>query len=83
MRLAPPKLRRRAGGRIKTDARDATHLARLLSLDEITVVTAPGGEIESVRDLVVRVDLMRADRLCRRGLILDRVTARVQRHASA
>jgi hypothetical protein len=83
MRLAPPKQRRRAGGRIKTDARDATHPARLLSLGEIIVVTAPGGEIESVRDLVVRVDLMRADRLCRRGLTLDRVTAPVQRHASA
>ena len=36
---APSKLQRPAGDRIKTDARDAAHLARLLRLGEITAVT--------------------------------------------
>jgi transposase len=61
---APSKLQRPAGDRIKTDARDAAHLARLLRLGEITPVTVPEREIEAVRDLVraredARADLMR------------------------
>ena len=38
---APSKLQRPAGDRVKTDARDAAHLARLLRLGEITAVTVP------------------------------------------
>ena len=38
---APSKLKRPAGDRVKTDARDAAHLARLLRLGEITAVTVP------------------------------------------
>jgi transposase len=62
---APSKLQRPAGDRVKTDARDAIHLARLLRLDEITPVTVPGVEQETARDLVraredCRGDLMRA-----------------------
>ena len=63
---APSKLQRPSGDRVKTDARDAVHLARLLRLGEI----AAGGGVPSVdqeaaRDLVraredVRGDLMRA-----------------------
>ncbi|GLC62567.1 hypothetical protein PLESTB_001914400 [Pleodorina starrii] len=58
-------LQRPSGDRIKTDARDAVHLARLLRLDEITAVTVPGVEQEAARDLVraredCRGDLMRA-----------------------
>jgi transposase len=34
--VAPSKLHKPAGDRVKTDARDAVHLARLLRLDEIT-----------------------------------------------
>jgi transposase len=54
----------RAGDRIKTDARDAAHLARLLRLGEITEVRVPDRDIEAVRDLVraredARADLMR------------------------
>ena len=38
---APSKLQRPAGDRVKTDAKDALHLARLLRLDEITAVRGP------------------------------------------
>jgi hypothetical protein len=48
---APSKLQRPAGDRVKTDARDAAHLAMLLRLGEITAVTVPDPEIEAVRDL--------------------------------
>ena len=58
---APSKLQRPAGDRIKTDARDAAHLARLLRLGEITAVTVPAPEIEAVRDLVRARDDARAD----------------------
>jgi transposase len=63
--VAPSKLQRPSGDRVKTDARDAVHLARLLRLDEITPVTVPSLEQESARDLVraredARGDLMRA-----------------------
>nr|WP_232319332.1 transposase [Kocuria turfanensis] len=62
---APSKLQRTSGERIKTDARDAVHPARLLRLDEITTVTVPGVEQEAARDLVraredCHGDLMRA-----------------------
>jgi transposase len=36
--VAPSKLHRPAGDRVKTDARDAVLLARLLRLDEVTAV---------------------------------------------
>jgi len=62
---APSKLQRPAGDRVKTDARDAEHLARLLKLDEIVEVSVPSPGQEAARDLVraredVRGDLMRA-----------------------
>jgi transposase len=62
---APSKLQRPAGDRVKTDARDALHLARLLHLGEITAVAVPSVEQEAARDLVraredVRGDLMSA-----------------------
>ncbi|MEO5662325.1 MAG: IS110 family transposase [Nocardioides sp.] len=62
---APSKLQRPAGDRVKTDARDAIHLARLLRMDEVTAVTVPSVEQETARDLVraredSRADLMRA-----------------------
>ncbi|WP_063060693.1 IS110 family transposase [Nocardia sienata] len=63
--LAPSKLQKPAGDRVKTDARDALHLARLLRLDEITAVSIPTVDQEAARDLVraredCRGDLMRA-----------------------
>jgi transposase len=61
---APSKLQRPAADRIKTDARDALHLARLLRMDQIVEVRVPSVEQEAARDLVraredVRGDLMR------------------------
>jgi transposase len=61
---APWKLQRPAGDRIKTDARDALHLAWLLRMDEVVGVRVPGVAEEAARDLVrsredVRGDLMR------------------------
>jgi transposase len=63
--VAPSKLQRPAGDRVKTDARDAVHLARLLRLDEFTAVSVPTVEQETARDLVraredCRGDLMRS-----------------------
>jgi transposase len=56
---------RPAGDRVKTDARDARHLARLLHLGQIVEVTVPTVAQETARDLVraredCRADLMRA-----------------------
>ena len=63
--VAPSKLQRPAGDRVKTDAKDAVHLARLLRLDEFTPVSVPTIDQENARDLVraredCRGDLMRA-----------------------
>ena len=62
---APSKLQRPRGDRVKTDTRDARHLARLLHLGEIVEVAIPTTEPEAARDLVraredVRGDLMSA-----------------------
>ncbi len=63
--VAPSKLQLPSGERVKTDAKDAVHLARLLRLDEFTPVSVPTLEQENARDLVraredARGDLMRA-----------------------
>jgi transposase len=62
---APSRLQKPFGDRVKTDAKDAVHLARLLRLDEITSVAIPSVDQEAARDLVraredCRGDLMRA-----------------------
>lgn len=62
--VAPSKLQRPAADRVKTDARDALHLARLLRMDQFVEVRVPDVEQEAARDLVraredVRGDLMR------------------------
>jgi len=62
---APSKLQRPHGDRVKTDARDAELLARLLLVDQFVEVVVPSVEQEAARDLVraredVRGDLMRA-----------------------
>ena len=62
---APSKLQKPPGYRVKTDAKDAIHLAKLLRLDQITSVAIPSVDQEAARDLVraredCRGDLMRA-----------------------
>lgn len=61
---APSKLIRPPGDRVKTDAKDALYLARLLLMGEISPVAVPTPEQEAARDLVraredARGDLMR------------------------
>jgi transposase len=87
---APSKLPRPAGDRVKTDARDALLLARLLRLGEITAVQVPTLEQETARDLVraredVRGDLMRARHrlsklLLRHGVVYSGGTPWTGRH---
>jgi transposase len=65
---APSRLARPAADRVKTDARDALQLARLLRMDQIVEVRVPDEGQEAARDLVrtredTRGDLMR----CRRS----------------
>jgi transposase len=77
--VAPSKLQRPSGDRVKTDAKDAVHLARLLRLDEVVSVSVPSVEQEAARDLVraredCRCDLSRARHrlnhlLLRQGII--------------
>lgn len=78
---APSKIARPAGDRVKTDARDAMLLARLLRVGDIVPVRVPSQDEEAARDLVraredVRGDLMRARHrlsklLLRHGRIYD------------
>ncbi len=85
MVAAPSKMHRPSGDRVKTDARDALLLARLLRLGEITAVTVPSLAQEAARDLVrvredVRADLMRARHrtsklLLRQGILWSGGTA--------
>lgn len=63
--VAPSKLARPAGDHVKTDARDALLLARLLRIGELVTVRVPTIEQEAARDLVraredARCDLTRA-----------------------
>ena len=87
---AASKLQRPAGDRVKTDARDALHLARLLRLDEVVPVRVPTEVEESARDLVrcreaARADLMRARHrlsklLLRHGIVYSGGKAWTQAH---
>lgn len=66
---APSKLLRPSGDKVKTDARDALLLARLIKVDELVAVRVPTLVEESARDLVraredARVELM----MCRHRL---------------
>jgi transposase len=90
--VAPSKLHRPAGERVKTDARDAVLLARLLRLDEVTAVAVPTVGQEAARDLVraredCRGDLMRARHrlsklLLRHGIVYSGGNAWTGKHDS-
>ncbi|MDT7710048.1 MAG: transposase [Pseudonocardiales bacterium] len=79
--VAPSKLERPAGDRVKTDRRDAERLARLLRIGELPGVRVPSEAEEAARDLVraredARGDLMRARHrlsklLLRHGLVWE------------
>ena len=81
---APSKIIRPAGDRVKTDARDALLLARLLRMDELTPVRVPSLLEEDGRDLVrcrddARTDLLAARHrlgklLLRHGFVYDGTT---------
>jgi len=87
---APSKLIRPAGDRVKTDARDAAHLARLLHLGQIVEVKVPTVAQEAARDLVraredCRGDLMTARHrvsklLLRQGIVYSGGRAWTGRH---
>jgi transposase len=77
--VAPSKMERAPGDRVKTDRRDAERLARLLRIGELVAVRVPSEDEEAARDLVraredARGDLMRARHrlsklLLRQGLV--------------
>jgi transposase len=79
--VAPSKVERPAGDKVKTDRRDAERLARLLRIGEVPGVRVPTEAEEAARDLVraredCRGDLMRARHrlsklLLRQGLVWD------------
>jgi len=63
---APSKIVRPAGDRVKTDAKDALLLARLLRMDEIVPVRVPTVTEEATRDLVRAREDARADLMASR-----------------
>lgn len=87
---APAKIPRASGERVKTDRRDAEHLARMLLAGKLSPVRVPGCAEEALRDLVraredVRCDLMRARHrlsklLLRRGLRYEGKTSWNEAH---
>jgi transposase len=63
--IAPALIPRRPGDRIKTDRRDARHLAVLYRADALTTIHIPTEQEEAARDLLrcredIRADLLRA-----------------------
>ena len=87
---APSRLLRPSGERVKTDAKDALHLAQLLAVGQVTAVAVPDEETEAARDLVrarddVRGDLMSARHrvthlLLRQGIVYSGGTPWTREH---
>jgi len=79
--VAPSKMDRPSGDRVKTDKRDCEWIARLVRLGELPVVVIPSEGQEAARDLVraredVRGDLMRSRHrlsklLLRQGIVYE------------
>ena len=67
--VAPSRIPKAPGERIKTDRRDACKLARLSRAGELTSVWVPDEEQEAMRDLVrARADFKNAERKARQQL---------------
>ena len=67
--VAPSRIPRRPGDRIKTDRRDALMLASLARAGELTRVMVPDERDEAIRDLCrTRADAVRARLKCRQQL---------------
>jgi transposase len=67
--VAPSRIPRRPGERVKTDRRDALMLASLARAGELVAVTIPDERDEAIRDLSrARVDAVRARLKCRQQL---------------
>jgi transposase len=87
---APSRLLRPSGDRVKTDAKDALHLARLLAVGQVSAVAVPDAETEAARDLVraredARGDLMSARHrvthlLLRQGIVYAGGTPWTRQH---
>jgi transposase len=87
---APSRLLRPSGDRVKTDAKDALHLAQLLAVGQVTAVAVPDEETEAARDLVrarddARGDLMSARHrvthlLLRQGIVYSGGTPWTREH---
>ena len=73
---APSKLLRPSGDRVKTDAKDALHLAQLLAVGQVSAVTVPDEETEAARDLMRAREDARGDLMSAR----HRVTHLLLRH---
>ncbi len=68
--VAPSKIPRKSGDRIKNDRRDAVNLARLHRSGELTAVYVPTAEDEAMRDLTRgREDAVKALRVARQLLL--------------
>ena len=67
--VAPSKIPRQSGNRLKNDKRDSLSLARLHRAGELTPVYVPTKEDEALRDLVrARIDVTRALRTAKQQL---------------
>jgi transposase len=68
--IAPSKIPRKSGDRIKNDRRDALNLARLHRAGELTAVYVPATEDEAMRDLTRgREDAVKALRVAKQVLL--------------
>ena len=89
--IAPALIPRRSGDRVKTDRRDASHLAVLYRADALTAIHIPTEQEEAARDLLrcredIRADLLRARHrlgkfLLRHGRRFTAARAWTKRHA--
>jgi len=68
--VAPSKIPKKSGDRIKNDRRDALNLARLHRCGDLTAVYVPAAEDEAMRDLTrSREDAVKALRVARQELL--------------